>query len=106
MMAAQKRKSLPVAKGRSMFDLRLYVSDRSAQSVRAFNNLKGACEANLSGRYRIEVINVRTHPEIARADQIVAIPTLVRRSPKPVWTAIGDLTNTARLVELLNRNKS
>jgi circadian clock protein KaiB len=86
------------------WDLRLYVADQSPRSVRAFNNLKSVCEEHLSGRYRIEVIDVLTHPEAVRADQIVAVPTLVRQNPKPVRKGIGDLTNTARLLELLNRN--
>jgi circadian clock protein KaiB len=82
----------------------LYVADQSPSSIRAFKNLKQACEEQVSGRYRITLIDVLAHPEVARADQIVALPTLVRRNPKPVRTGIGDLTNTGRLLNLLNRN--
>jgi circadian clock protein KaiB len=81
----------------------LYVADESPRSIRAYNNLKDVREEHMSGRYHIEVIDVITHPEAARADQIVALPALVRRKPKPVRTGIGDLTNTGRLLDLLSR---
>ena len=104
MTATAKQKGLPKARNPAIWDLRLYVADHSPSSIRAFNNLKQACEEHMSGRYCIEVIDVLTHPEIARADQIVALPTLIRQSPKPVRKGIGDLTNTPRLLDLLNRN--
>lgn len=103
-MIAARRKNLQTSPKRATWTLRLYVADRSPQSIRAFRLLKNACEEHLSGRYRIEVIDVLMHPEVARSDQIVALPTLVRRSPKPVRTGIGDLTNTERLLDMLNRN--
>jgi circadian clock protein KaiB len=99
-----RRKDLPNPPKPGRWDLRLYVADQSPSSVRAFKNLKRACEKHLSGRYHIKVIDVLAHPEAARADQIVALPTLVRRKPKPVRTGIGDLTNTPRLLDLLSRD--
>ena len=104
MMATAKQKGLPKARNPAIWDLRLYVADQSPQSIRAFQNLKNACEEHVSGRYHIKVVDVVTHPEIARHGQIVALPTLVRRSPRPVRTGIGDLTNTGRLLDLLNQN--
>lgn len=78
--------------------LRLYVAGQTPKSVRAFANLKAVCEEHLLGRYRIEVIDLREHPQLARGDQIVAIPTLVRRLPLPLRTIIGDLSNTVQLL--------
>ncbi|HTY64145.1 MAG TPA: circadian clock KaiB family protein [Acidobacteriota bacterium] len=104
MMSAAKRKNLAKAERPAKWDLRLYVADQSPQSMRAFQNLKDACKEHMSGRYHITVIDVLTHPEAARHDQIVALPTLIRRNPKPVRTGIGDLTNTGRLLDLLNQN--
>ena len=78
--------------------LRLYVAGQTPKSIRAFANLKVLCEKHLKGRYRIEVIDLRKNPQLARGDQIVAIPTLVRRLPRPLRTIIGDLSNSARLL--------
>jgi len=104
MIATARRKGLPTGRKPAIWDLWLYVADQSPQSIRAFKNLKNVCEEHMSGQYHIEVIDVLIHPEIARADQIVALPTLIRQSPKPVRTGIGDLTNTGRLLDLLNLN--
>jgi circadian clock protein KaiB len=101
---AAKRKDLPSSRNPATWDLRLYVADKSPRFIRAFDNLKTVCETRLSGRYHIEVIDVLTHPEIARTDQIVALPTLIRRNPKPLRTGIGDLTNSGRLLEILSLN--
>ena len=78
------------------WELRLYVAGQTPKSLRAFANLKALCEEHLKGRYQIEVIDLRAHPQLARGDQIVAIPTLVRRLPEPLRTVIGDLSNSAR----------
>ena len=78
--------------------LRLYVAGQTTKSDRAFANLKAVCDEHLKGRYRIEVIDLREHPQLARGDQIVAIPTLVRRLPLPLRTMIGDLSNTVQLL--------
>lgn len=104
MIATARRTNPPAAGKSARWDLRLYVADESSRSIQAYNNLKNVCKECLSGRYHIKVIDVIAHPEAARADQIVALPTLVRRSPKPVRTGIGDLSNTGRLLDLLTRN--
>src|ERR1700682_5403527 len=79
------------------FKLRLYVAGQTPKSVRAFANLKVLCDEHLDGRYQIEVIDLLEHPEMARGDQIVAIPTLVVKLPQPVRKIIGDLSNTDRV---------
>ena len=78
------------------FKLRLYVAGQTPKSIRAFANLKVFCEEHLKGRYRIEVIDLLEDPTMARGDQIVAIPTLVRELPQPVRKIIGDLSNSER----------
>ena len=82
--------------------LRLYVFGQSPKSVTAFANLKKICEQHLAGKYRIEIIDLMKCPEIARDDQILALPTLVRRVPEPVTKIIGDLSNTERTLAALN----
>ena len=82
--------------GAETFDLRLYVAGQTTKSVTAFNNLKKICELHLPGRYRIEVIDLLEHPQLAAGDQIIAIPTLVRKLPEPIRKIIGDLSNTER----------
>lgn len=88
-----------------VWNLRLYVAGQTLKSARAFANLKILCEENLKGRYRIEVIDLRKNSQLARGDQIVAIPTLVRRLPLPVRTVIGDLSNSVRLLVGLDLRK-
>jgi len=78
--------------------LRLYVAGHTAKSSRAIANLKVLCEEHLKGRYRIEVIDLLEHPEMARGDQIVAIPTLVVKLPLAVRKVIGDLSSTDRVL--------
>jgi circadian clock protein KaiB len=78
------------------WELRLYVAGQTPKSLAAFANLKRICETHLQGQYRIEVIDLLAHPELARADQIVAIPTLIRKLPPPVKRIIGDLSNRER----------
>jgi len=79
-----------------VFKLRLYVAGQTPKSIRAFANLKVVCDKHLKGRYQIEVIDLLEHPEMARGDQIVAIPTLVRKLPEPLRRIVGDLSNTER----------
>jgi circadian clock protein KaiB len=74
--------------------LRLYVAGQSPRSLRAFANLKNLCEEHLAGRYEIELIDLVEDPARARSDDILAIPTLVRRLPGPLRKIIGDLSNT------------
>jgi len=80
------------------WQLRLYVAGQSPKSLRAFANLKEMCDEHLVGCYEIEVIDLIEHPERARSDDILAIPTLVRRLPAPLRKIIGDLSNTERVL--------
>jgi circadian clock protein KaiB len=89
------------------WDLRLYVAGQTPKSLTAFANLKTLCEEYLEGKYRIEVIDLVQNPQLAQSDQIVAIPTLVRKLPEPIRKIIGDLSNTERvLVGLELRSRS
>lgn len=83
---------------RSVLELRLYVAGQTRKSVAALANLRRLCEEHLSGEYRIEIIDLMQHPEQARRDQILAIPTLVRRLPPPLKRIIGDLSNSERVL--------
>jgi circadian clock protein KaiB len=78
--------------------LRLYVMDQTPKSVTAFANLKKLCENHLKGRYRITVIDLLKQPQLAKGDQILAIPTVVRKLPSPVRTIIGTLSDTERVL--------
>jgi circadian clock protein KaiB len=89
-----------------VWNLRLYVAGQTPTSIRAFANLKALCEERLKGRYRIELIDLKKNPQLARGDQIVAIPTLVRRLPPPLRTIIGDLSNSVRLLVGLDLRKA
>ena len=84
------------------WELRLYVAGQTAKSLQAFANLKQICEKHLGDRYRIEVVDLMKNPELAKGDQIFAIPTLVRKLPEPVRKIIGDLSNTERVLVGLN----
>jgi circadian clock protein KaiB len=81
-----------------MFDLRLYVAGQTPKAIRAFANLRKICDEHLAGRYRIEVIDLLEDPQLGRGDQILALPTLVRRLPAPIKKIIGDLSNTERVL--------
>lgn len=81
-----------------VWELRLYVAGQTPKSLAAFANLKRFCEEHLAGRYRIEVIDLVEHPQLARGDQIFAVPTLVRKLPPPLRKIIGDLSNTERVL--------
>ena len=80
------------------WELRLYVAGQTERAVKAFENLKNICEERLKGKYSIEIIDLLVHPQLARGDQIVAVPTLVRKLPEPVRKIIGDLSNTERVL--------
>lgn len=88
---------LPAA-GEGFWDLRLYVAGQTPKSMTALANLKKMCEEHLAGRYKIEVIDLVKNPQLARSDQILAIPTLVRRLPEPMRKIIGDLSNEERVL--------
>jgi len=81
-----------------LWELRLYVAGQTPKSLAAFSNLKKICEEHLAGKYRIEIIDLVENPRLARGDQILAIPTLVRKLPEPVKKIIGDLSNTERVL--------
>jgi circadian clock protein KaiB len=80
------------------YQLRLYVAGQTPKSLAAFANLKRICEDHLAGQYQIEVIDLLKHPQLASGDQILAIPTLVRKLPEPIKKIIGDLSNTERVL--------
>ena len=80
------------------WELRLYVAGQTARAITAFSYLKKLCEEHLKGKYRIEVIDLLKNPQLAKGDQIFAVPTLVRRLPAPVRKIIGDLSNTERVL--------
>ncbi len=79
------------------FVLRLYVAGETPKSLAAFTNLRRICETHLAGRYEIEVIDLLERPQLARGDEIIAIPTLVRKLPQPITKVIGDLSDTERV---------
>jgi circadian clock protein KaiB len=79
-----------------LWELRLYVAGQTAKSTTAIENLRRICEEHLPGRYKIEVIDLLENPKLAKGDQIVAIPTLVRKLPDPVRRVIGDLSNVEK----------
>ena len=81
-----------------VWELRLYVAGQTSKSIQAFANLKKICEENLNGKYSIEVIDLLKNPQLAKGDQILAIPTLVRKLPQPIKKIIGDLSNTQRVL--------
>jgi circadian clock protein KaiB len=81
-----------------LWELRLYVAGHTPKSITAFNNLKKICEEHMPGKYHIEVIDLVKNPQLAKGDQILAIPTLVRKLPPPLKKIIGDLSNTLRVL--------
>ena len=87
----------PTSEG-EFWDLRLYVAGQTPKSMAAVANLKKLCEEHLAGRYRVEVIDLVKNPQLARGDQILAIPTLVRRLPEPMRKIIGDMSNQERVL--------
>jgi len=84
------------------WELRLYVAGQTPKSLAAFANLKKICEEHLAGEYQIEIIDLLKKPQLAADDQILAIPTLVRKLPEPLRKIIGDLSNTERVLVGLN----
>jgi len=84
--------------GIDKWDLRLYVAGQTPKAVTAFNNLKIICEEQLKGKYHITVIDLLKNPQLARNDQILALPTLVRKLPRPMRNIIGDLSDKERVL--------
>jgi circadian clock protein KaiB len=96
--SVKRRSPTAISPSASLWQLRLYVTDQTPKSVSAFSNLKKFCESYLKGRYRITVIDLLKQPQLAKGDQILAIPTVVRLLPKPVRTIIGNLSNIDHLL--------
>ena len=80
------------------WQLRLYLAGQTTRSVAALENLKRICETHLAGRYEIEVVDLLENPTLAAGDQILAVPTLVRKLPEPIMKIIGDLSNESRVL--------
>jgi circadian clock protein KaiB len=93
-----KEKKAKTDSTKENWNLRLYVAGQTPKSMAAFGNLKKICEEHLAGQYSIEVIDLLTNPQLAKGDQIIAIPTLVRKLPEPLKKMIGDLANTERVM--------
>ena len=89
------RRRLPTGE---QWDLRLYVTGRSPKCLRAIENLRRVCEEHLPGRYRIEIVDLLENPRLAAEDQILAVPTVVRRLPSPIRKIVGDLSDNDRLL--------
>ncbi len=85
-------------KSEKEWELRLYIAGQTSRAAAAFTNLKKICEEHLRGIYHIEIIDLIKNPQLARGDQIIAVPTLVRKLPMPVRKIIGDLSNTERVL--------
>jgi circadian clock protein KaiB len=97
MQLSENGPATPATNGQA-YSLRLYVAGQTPKSVLAFRNLQQLCEEHLQGRYELEIIDLLTSPQLARGDQILAVPTLVRRLPEPIKKIIGDLSNTERVL--------
>ncbi len=97
-MAVGASETQPTHTKSDTFILRLYVAGQTPKSLMAFANLKKICEEHLKGQYTIEVVDLLENPTLARGDQILAVPTLVRKLPEPVRKIIGDLSNTERVL--------
>ena len=80
------------------WNLRLYVAGQTTKSIEAFDNLRRICEEHLAGQYSIELVDLTKNPQLAKGDQILALPTLVRKLPPPIKKIIGDLSNTERVL--------
>ena len=101
-MNLQKRVASNMAREIKKWELRLYVAGNTPKSVAALQNLERYCETYLKGLYKIEVIDLLVHPQLAEGDQIFAIPTLVRKVPEPIRKIIGDLSNEEKVLVGLN----
>jgi circadian clock protein KaiB len=102
----EKTKISQPRNSKKTLELRLYVAGQTPKSLAAFANLKKICEEHLPGQYEIEVIDLLKQPQLAAGDQILAIPTLVRKLPQPMKKIIGDLSNTERVLVGLDLRES
>jgi len=99
---AKSKQDVKPRGSKKTWELRLYVAGQTPKSLTAFANLKKICEEHMAGQYEIEVIDLLKEPQLASGDQILAIPTLVRKLPSPIRKIIGDLSNTERVLVGLN----
>lgn len=98
-MTGEQNPATEAANGNgTVVELRLYIAGQTRKSIAALTNLRRICDEHLAGRYRVEVIDLMENPQQAQHDQIVAIPTLVRRLPEPIRRIIGDLSNSERVL--------
>jgi circadian clock protein KaiB len=97
-MSTKTKKSSSPKAPKAEFQLRLYVAGQTPKSAAALTNLKRICETHLAGRYEIEVVDLLVNPKLAAGDQILAVPTLVRKLPEPIRKIIGDLSNEGRVL--------
>ena len=95
-----RRKTSPAVNGNhhDFFELRLYVAGQTPKSLKALANLHRICDQHLHGRFKLHVIDLMQKPQLAQGDQILAIPTLVRKLPRPMRKIIGDLSDTERVL--------
>ena len=98
MIARSVRQRKPIAIEHAEYELRLYLAGSTPKSLAAISNLRAICEEYLAGRFRVTVIDLVLNPQLARVDQILALPTLVRGLPEPVRKIVGDLSNTERVL--------
>lgn len=98
MELSHLERSRPAEDAEASYSLRLYVAGQTPKSVLALDNLRRICDEYLAGRYAIEIIDLLENPQLARGDQILAVPTLVRRLPEPVKKIIGDLSHVERVL--------
>jgi circadian clock protein KaiB len=98
MVTTVKKKKAKTDAKEEVWNLRLYVIGQTPKSIAAFTNLKKICDEHLAGKYQIEVIDLSKNPQLAKGDQIIAIPTLVRKLPEPIKKIIGDMANTERVL--------
>ena len=96
--AAPKRETGRKSSPKSFWELRLYVAGKTSRSIAAFENLQQICTEHLDGRYSIEVIDLLENPTLAKGNQILALPTVVRKLPEPIKRVIGDLSNTEKVL--------
>jgi len=101
-VTATTKRGAPHSNGAKHWSLRLYLAGQTPRSLTAFANLKRLCDEYLAGRYDIEIIDLAKHPHLAQNDQIVALPTLVRKLPEPIKRLIGDLSNRERVMIALD----
>ena len=100
--AQSRLESAAAARATERYVLKLYVTGATARSLRAIANIKAVCEQYLKGRYQLEVVDIYRRPELVRRDQIVAVPTLIKKLPLPLRLLVGDLSRTEQVLQGLD----